>query len=99
MGLVFYRKARDKPRIEKEELMKKINKPSHAEIKRNSIERKLNRFIENFPYQIAEDLKQRLAALKKGTAKKEDVLKSICEQVDMACGNVELQMNEVKKII
>jgi hypothetical protein len=73
-------------------------KISNEEIKKNSMERKLDRFIENMPYQIAENMKYQFKEIKKDASTKKEVVRSILQQVEKACDNIIYRANEIKNI-
>lgn len=78
--------------------MKKIKKPCDKEIKKSANEARLDRFIESFPHQIAEDLKHRLLDLKKGATNKKAIMKAMSQQIEQACDNTILQINTINSI-
>lgn len=76
--------------------MKKIVTLDDKEIKKSANEARLDRFIEHFPHQIAEDLKHRLMDLKKGATSKETIIAAMLQQAEQACDNVLLRISNMK---
>lgn len=58
---------------------------------------RVDRFIENFPNQIADNLRIDLTSYKEGKICKRDLMKRIRDQIETSCFMVDAYMGRLKK--